>query len=295
MKLITVELNGAQRLGAKVDDDSFIDLNKADATIPSDIVTFIQGGEDILQRAKEVLKSPGIETISLSDVKLMAPMPHPPRNIMCVGKNYYDHANEFGSSGYDASSSQLIPDHPPIFTKCTSTIIADREPIPGHLDPTNTVDYEGELTVVIGKGGRGIKREDAYDHVFGYTIVNDVTARDLQQRHKQWFIGKNIDGFGPMGPCITTADEIGDITQRRLQTKVNGELRQDAVVKDLIFDVPYLIACLSEGMTLEAGDLIATGTPAGVGIGFDPSIFLKSGDVVEVNIDGIGTLTNPVE
>ncbi len=294
MKLVTFDLSGELRLGALIDGSKVVDLNLADARIPRDLNEFVSGGPTSLELARNIITAGDFTPLSLEEVKLKAPFPRPLRNIMCVGKNYYDHANEFGGSGYDASSSQLIPDHPPIFTKASTTVIADWEPIPAYLDPTDTVDYEGELTVVIGKGGRGIRRDEAYNHVFGYTIINDVTARDLQQRHKQWFIGKNIDGFCPMGPCVVTADEVGNITTCTLQTKVNGELRQNAAVKDLIFDIPYLIECLSEGMTLEAGDLIATGTPAGVGIGFEPPVFLKSGDVIEISVDRIGTLTNVV-
>ena len=294
MKLVTFDLSGEVRLGALIGSDNVVDLNRAENRIPSDLNKFICDGPLNLERANKVISSGDFTSISLADVNLKSPIPRPLRNIMCVGKNYYDHANEFGGSGYDASSTQLIPDHPPIFTKASTTVIADGESIPAYLDPTSTVDYEGELTVILGKGGRGIKRDEAYSHVFGYTIINDVTARDLQQKHKQWFIGKNIDGFCPMGPCVVTADEVGDITTCSLQTRVNGELRQNADVKDLIFNIPYLIECLSEGMTLEAGDIIATGTPAGVGIGFEPSIFLKSGDVVKICVDRIGTLTNVV-
>ena len=161
-------------------------------------------------------------------------------------------------------------------------------------DYTNSTDYEGELTVVIGTGGRNISREDAYKHVYGYTIANDVTARTLQYTHRQWFLGKSLDGYCPMGPCIVTADEIEDVTQLRLTTTVNGELRQDAFVSQLIFDIPALIETVSRVMTLEPGDLIATGTCAGVGIGFDPPRYLKPGDVVAVTIEPIGTLSNAV-
>jgi 2-keto-4-pentenoate hydratase/2-oxohepta-3-ene-1,7-dioic acid hydratase in catechol pathway len=157
------------------------------------------------------------------------------------------------------------------------------------------VDYENELAVITGKGGRGISKARAYEHVYGYTIVNDVTARTLQQRHKQWFIGKSIDGFCPMGPVILTADEVPDVRTMRLRTRVNGELRQEASVADLIFDIPSLIETLSAGITLEPGDVIATGTPAGVGIGFKPPRYLKKGDQVSVEIDPIGELVNPVE
>ncbi|MFC7540530.1 fumarylacetoacetate hydrolase family protein [Siccirubricoccus deserti] len=156
------------------------------------------------------------------------------------------------------------------------------------------MDYEGELAVIIGQGGRGIRSADWRQHVFGYTIVNDVTARTLQHKHRQWILGKGLDGFCPMGPAILTADEVPDPAALRLTTQVNGEARQDAVVADLIFDIPTLIATISAGITLEPGDIIATGTPVGVGIGFKPPRFLKPGDVVRIEISGIGVLENPV-
>ncbi|MCZ6894377.1 MAG: fumarylacetoacetate hydrolase family protein [Gammaproteobacteria bacterium] len=187
-----------------------------------------------------------------------------------------------------------MPDFPIIFTKAPSAVIGPGEPIRASRDPTATTDYEGELGVVIGKGGRGINRGDAWDTVFGYTIINDVTARTLQTRHRQWFIGKSLDSFCPMGPCIAVADEI-DVTRAKLITRVNGEVRQEGLIADLIFDIPTLIETLSATMTLETGDVIATGTPAGVGIGFDPPKYLAPGDVVSIRIEGIGEITNPVE
>ncbi|MGJ3264695.1 MAG: fumarylacetoacetate hydrolase family protein [Salinarimonas sp.] len=162
------------------------------------------------------------------------------------------------------------------------------------LDPTGTLDYEGELAVVIGRGGRGISRERAMEHVFGYTIVNDITARDVQNRHKQWFLGKSADTFCPMGPALVTASAVVDVTALRLVTRVNGEVRQDAVVRDPIFDIPTIIATISAGITLQPGDVIATGTPAGVAVGFSPPRWLRPGDRVEVAIDGIGSLTNRI-
>jgi len=233
--------------------------------------------------------------LALASVQLLAPIPLPARNIFCVGKNYAAHAREFQRSGFDATSTgQDIPKAPVIFTKAPSTVIGPEVSIPGHLDPTNSVDYEGELGVVIGRGGRGISRQAALGHVFGYTIINDVTARTLQQEHKQWFLGKSIDGFCPMGPVIVTADEIADPTRLKLRTWVNGELRQDASVSDLIFDIPTLIETISRGITLMPGDVIATGTPEGVGIGFKPPKYLQSGDRVNITIEPIGTLSNAV-
>jgi len=232
----------------------------------------------------------------LDRAKLLAPIPAPPHNIMCVGKNYYAHAHEFTKSGFDAGAKaeEAIPDCPIVFTKPSSSIAAQGDPIPLWDGLDAAVDYEAELAVIIGRGGRAIAREAALSHIFGYTIINDVTARDLQRRHKQWFLGKGIDGFGPMGPWIVTADEI-DGSNLRIACRVNGELRQNSSTADLIFDIPALIEAISKSVTLAPGDIIATGTPEGVGIGFDPPRFLRDGDIVEVEIEGIGILRNAVQ
>lgn len=232
----------------------------------------------------------------LNPTDLLAPLPNPPRNIFCVGKNYHAHAKEFAGSGYDSSSTSAadaIPKAPIIFTKPFTSISGpwDDIPMPPGLDAE--VDYEAELAVVIGRGGRCIPKSSAMSHVFGYTVVNDVTARDLQGRHKQWLLGKGIDGFCPMGPWIVTADELQADTLRVTCT-VNGEKRQDAVTADLIFDIPTLIETISLSMALLPGDVIATGTPEGVGIGFKPPRFLRDGDVVECAIEGIGQIRNTV-
>jgi 2-keto-4-pentenoate hydratase/2-oxohepta-3-ene-1,7-dioic acid hydratase in catechol pathway len=227
--------------------------------------------------------------------KPMAPIPVPRKNIFCVGKNYHEHAKEFSQSGFDASSvkGEAAPPVPVIFTKPFTTIIADGVDVQPFPEVTQQLDYEVELAVIIGKGGRGIKKADAFDHVWGYTIINDVTARDLQHLHRQWFIGKSLDTFCPMGPWITTADEV-DATNLQVKCWINGELRQNANTSDLIFDIPTTIESMSQGMTLSPGDIISTGTPAGVGIGFKPPKFLKSGDVMKLEIDGLGTLTNKI-
>jgi 2-keto-4-pentenoate hydratase/2-oxohepta-3-ene-1,7-dioic acid hydratase in catechol pathway len=220
----------------------------------------------------------------------------PRRNIFCVGKNYYDHAEEFGRSGYDASAgdrSNHVPDKPVIFTKVPSSVIGPGSRIEPHLGLTGELDYEAELTVIIGRGGRAIPAARALDHVWGYTIINDVTARNLQRDHKQWFLGKSLDGFCPMGPWAVTADEINP-EALEISCWVNGELRQHARSSSLIFDVPTLIETISAGITLLPGDVIATGTPAGVGIGFDPPRFLQPGDTVQITITGLGALTNTV-
>jgi 2-keto-4-pentenoate hydratase/2-oxohepta-3-ene-1,7-dioic acid hydratase in catechol pathway len=231
----------------------------------------------------------------LATITLRAPIPEPRRDLFCVGKNYREHAVEFSRSGYDAVGlSEELPTHPVVFAKATTAVngpFADINPHPG---VTREIDYEAELAVIIGHGGRGIPRDRAYDHVWGYTIINDVTARDLQRAHKQWLLGKSLDTFCPMGPFAVSADEITDLTALRVSAAVNGEPRQSGSVKDLIFDIPDLIATISAGVTLLPGDIIATGTPAGVGIGFTPPRFLSVGDVVEVSISGLGTLRNRI-
>jgi 2-keto-4-pentenoate hydratase/2-oxohepta-3-ene-1,7-dioic acid hydratase in catechol pathway len=236
----------------------------------------------------------GIRRVPLKDVCLMAPIPEPRRDIFCVGKNYHAHAAEFHSSGFDSSAKETVPSHPVIFAKVTTSVCGPGAVVKGSLDPTNSVDYEGELGVVIGKTCFGVKKEDAYQHVFGYVIVNDVTSRELQKDHNQWVIGKGIDTFCPIGPWIATADEVGDVTELELVTRINGEERQRAKVADLIFDIPTLIETMSQTMTLLPGDIIATGTPVGVGIGFKPPKYLVSGDVMDVEITGLGTLENTI-
>lgn len=231
---------------------------------------------------------------AMTDVTVLAPIPRPARNIFCVGKNYREHAAEFHASGFDAGSAAARPDHPVFFSKATTSVVGPGAAIMAGLDPTGTTDYEGELAVIIGRGGRDIPGEAALAHVFGYTAFNDVTSRELQRRHGQWFLGKSIDTFGPMGPCVVTADELPNPADLRLTVTVNGETRQAAGVSELIFDIPALIECLSAVITLRPGDVIATGTPAGVGVGYTPPRYLRPGDAVTVAIEGVGELSNPV-
>lgn len=239
------------------------------------------------------LRSAGGDSFSLESIELLAPLPRPARNVFAVGKNYWDHSQEFASSGFDRSShtGDDIPPHPIFFTKPARCIIGPGVAIDPHSDTTSALDYEGELAVIIGRGGRNIRPGAVWDHIWGYTLINDITARDLQRDHKQWFFGKSLDTFCPMGPWAVTADEI-NVDDVLLQCWVNGELRQKASVRDLIFNIPTLVATLSSGMTLLAGDLIATGTPAGVGIGFTPPRFLQPGDTVTVTATGLGSLSN---
>jgi 2-keto-4-pentenoate hydratase/2-oxohepta-3-ene-1,7-dioic acid hydratase in catechol pathway len=231
----------------------------------------------------------------LSGVKLAAPVGPLAKNVICVGKNYHDHAQEFARSGVDQSGDKLeVPDAPVVFTKAVTSLADPLQGIPASSDPTHSTDYEGELGVVIGRRCKNVKRADALDYVFGYTIVNDATARIVQQRHKQWFLGKSLDGFCPVGPVLVTRDEFGVPDTQELATYVNGERRQFAKLRDLIFDVQSIIEAVSAYVPLDPGDLIATGTPAGVGIGFKPPRYLKPGDEVRISISGIGELINPV-
>lgn len=235
------------------------------------------------------------ESVALARVKLAAPVGPLGKNVICVGKNYYDHAREFAQSGIDQSGDkQDVPADPVIFTKSTTSLADPGQKVTAALDPTQTVDYEGELGVVIDRYAKNVKRADALDYVFGYTIVNDLTARAVQQRHKQWFLGKSLDGFCPVGPYLVTRDEFGVPGEQELATYVNDERRQFAKLKDMIFDVPTFIETVTAYVPLEPGDLLATGTPAGVGIGFDPPRYLKAGDVVRIAITGIGELINPI-
>jgi 2-keto-4-pentenoate hydratase/2-oxohepta-3-ene-1,7-dioic acid hydratase in catechol pathway len=232
--------------------------------------------------------------LALSAVQLEAPIPRPRRNVFCVGRNYRAHAQELQGSVFKADDKPL-DQWPIIFSKVPESVVAPGAPIrlPGaHI--TEQIDYEAELAVVIGRGGRNIAARDAMTHVWGYTIVNDVTARDVQMRHAQWHLGKSFDSFCPMGPWLVSADEL-DGRSLRVRLWVNDELRQNAPTSDLIFAIPTLIETISRGITLYPGDLIATGTPAGVGMGFDPPRWLKRGDRVRIEIEGIGVLENPVE
>jgi len=294
MHFVTFVKNNKTNVGIIESNDTLIDLSFYSPEIPNDLNQIIESNS--LEKIKNIKKNPKAESIvNNKDVTILAPIPVPRRDIICVGLNYHDHAKEFQSSGYDTNTSKkAAPDHPIIFTKATTSVIGSGESIPSKNDPTNSIDYEGELGLVIGKRSRNIKKADAYGIIFGYTIINDVTARDLQNLHKQWFLGKSPDGFCPMGPAIVTADEIPDATKLKLVTKVNGEVRQDAVVSDLIFDIPTLIETITSTMTLIPGDIIATGTPVGVGIGFNPPKFMKSGDKVSVAISGLGELNNNV-
>jgi 2-keto-4-pentenoate hydratase/2-oxohepta-3-ene-1,7-dioic acid hydratase in catechol pathway len=288
---VTIETGKGRHVAVlSTDGQSVRALRPEAGEAATSMIAAIGGWNGLAGKLDRLLDAP----VALAAVKLCAPIPRPARNVFCVGKNYHEHAKEFAQSGFDSTAKEVVPEAPVVFSKPPSAVIATGETILGSLDPTNSVDYEGELGVIIGTGGRGITKANALNHVFGYTIINDVTARTLQQKHRQWLLGKGIDTFCPMGPAILTADEVPDPTSLTLKTWVNGELRQDAVVSDLIFDIPTLIETISSVIALEPGDVIATGTPVGVGIGFNPPKFLIKGDRVAIEISGIGRIENPV-
>ncbi|TFB02610.1 Uncharacterized protein CCMA1212_005187 [Trichoderma ghanense] len=228
--------------------------------------------------------------LPLASVKILPPLAG--RDVLAVGKNYMEHAKEFNASGFDSSDKVDKPSHPVIFTKRATSIIADGEDIYSHPEFSKTLDYEGEIGVIVGRAGFRIPKEKAMEHVWGYTIINDMTARERQRDHKQFYIGKSADTFCPMGPVAVPKEDLPAVL--RVQTHVNGELRQDGTTGDLIFDIPTLISTLSEGQTLLPGDVIASGTPAGVGIGRSPPVFLKEGDEITITIPGLGTLNNMI-
>lgn len=292
MKFVAYDTGHGPTTGIVMDDDRVLPLEVALPDGPQDVRGLVENWDSVrgafqLDRADRA--------IDLPEAALIAPIPVPPRNIFCVGRNYAEHAAEFARSGFDATqaSASSIPEAPVVFSKPYTSITGARAEIEPHAGLTSGLDYEAELGVVIGRGGRNIGRDQAMEHVWGYTIINDVTARDLQKLHKQWLIGKSLDTFCPMGPYVVTADEIGP-GPLQVQCSVNGELRQDASTADLIFDIPTIIETLSAGITLVPGDIIATGTPQGVGIGFEPPKFLQPGDEVEITITGLGTMRNRV-
>lgn len=227
------------------------------------------------------------------NVRLLAPIPRPAQDIICLGINYMAHAEEAARYRSDAFGGERS--YPIYFSKRVNRAVADGEPILSHQDLVDSLDYEAELAVIIGKDAYHVPEKDVASYIFGYTVINDVSARNVQTRHKQWYFGKSLDGFTPMGPCILSADSVPFPPVLKIQSRVNKELRQDSRTDLLIFDIAYVIHELSQGMTLRAGTIISMGTPAGVGMGFDPPRFLKPGDVVECWVEGIGSITNPVE
>ena len=294
MRFISFEKDKDIKVGLELLGQGIIDLNHLDSTIPNNLNDIIKNFSSLESKIK-TLNSPSNIHYKVNEVRILAPIPVPVRDIICVGKNYAEHAKEVQRSSFNTlQGKQAVPTKPIIFNKATTSVIGPNDKIETKNDETKTTDYEGELGVIIGKRAKNISKANAFDIIFGYTIINDVTARELQNNHKQWFIGKSPDTYCPMGPAVITKDEINNIDEVKLQTFVNKEERQVGIVKDMVFTIPVLIETLTKSMTLVEGDIIATGTPAGVGIGFDPPKFLKPGDKVKVSIEPIGTLENEV-
>jgi 2-keto-4-pentenoate hydratase/2-oxohepta-3-ene-1,7-dioic acid hydratase in catechol pathway len=291
MRYVTFSLpaDPTPRLGA-LRGDRVLDLSANGG--PFSLLALIQAGPAQWQRAKAVAEAMGDTGLALDGVRLHAPIPRPLKNVFCLGLNYAAHARESAAA---RNKETKIPDVPVIFTKATTTVTGPFDDVPVDRDVTKQVDWEVELGVIIGTPGRNIAKANALAHVFGYTVINDISARDVQIAHGgQWFKGKSLDGSCPMGPMVVTADEFGDPQAKRLQCRVNGVSKQDASTEDMIFPVATIVEWLSKGMTLEAGDVIATGTPQGVGMGRTPQEFLQQGDVVETEVEGIGTLRNRI-
>lgn len=284
MRLATIQTPAGPR-AAVLEDGYYIDLHATDPALPPSMRDLLEQGPAAPKKSSETAKRPNAVKYDAAGAKLLAPVPNP-RKIICIGLNYKDHAAEGGVP---------IPREPVLFSKYATALI-------GHGDPivlpavSNKVDYEAELVIVVGKGGRHLKAETAADHVAGYTIGHDVSARDwqLEKDGKQWMVGKTFDTFAPCGPHLVTADEVRDPHSLPIRLRLNGETMQNSNTQQMIFNVGYLLAYLSQVFTLEPGDLIYTGTPPGVGFARKPPVFLKAGDVVEVEIEGLGVLRNPV-
>ena len=286
MKLVTYQHDNLAATPGIMLDEAIVDLSP----LFPDLLTLIAAGPAALVRVREFAAA-APAALPLAEARLLAPIPAPRRNVICLGKNYAEHARE----SYEARGEQVITtEYPVIFTKATTTINGPYDDIPTDDAVSAQMDYEAELAFIIGRPARRVARVDAMNYVFGYTVLNDVTARDLQTAHKQFHIGKSLDGCCPIGPWIVTADAIPDPHALRITCHVNGELRQDSTGEVMTFDIPAMIEILSRTMTLLPGDIIATGTPSGVGFARKPPVFLRPGDVVECAIDGIGAIRNTI-
>lgn len=295
-RLVTFEDGKGPRPGALLDGGRVLDFAAAAsgtfAAQAADMLSLIEAGPAVLTAVRALAADPPpAAVLDAGAVRLLAPIPRPRRNVFCVGRNYMDHVAE-GDRTRGIEKSEL-PKYPQFFTKAPECVIGPDEPIPDHAGTTEWLDYEVELAAVIGREGRDIPAERALDHVFGWTVGNDVTGRELQRRHGQWFKGKSLDRSCPLGPWIVPAAEL-DALDTGIRCRVNGETRQDSRTSKMIFDVREIVRQLSVGFTLRPGDVVMTGTPEGVGYAMQPPRTLKDGDVVECEIDGIGTLRNTV-
>lgn len=294
MKFVSFENDaGKQAVGVLDGDRSIIDCRAVDQDFPATMLEFIRSGDRGLDQARRlVAQAPQSTRLNLESVQLLAPIPRPAKNVFCVGRNYKDHVDE----GHRARGTQVAyPAAPQFFTKAPTAVIGPDAATWQDPEVTQKYDYEAELGIVIGLGGKNISEAAAFDAIFGYTIVNDFTARDLQRHHEQWFKGKSLDRSCAIGPCIVHAAAIKNPADLAIGLTVNGEQRQASRTSQMIFTIPRIIRDLSLGMTLEPGDIIATGTPQGVGFAMDPPQFLKRGDEVVVTIEELGELRNRVE
>lgn len=282
-------INGAAHQVGVVFGEHVVPIKQL-GSFPNHMLALIQAGPSVW-KALHAAQARAPQGLPLDAVRLLAPITRPPKHVLCLGLNYAAHAKE---SAEARGNQAELPKYPVVFTKAPTAINHPGADVPYNADVSSQIDWEVELAVVIGVGGRNIAREHALEHVFGYTILNDLTARDLQQRHKQYFIGKSLDGHAPMGPWIVTADELPDPQGLGIRSRVNGVTKQSGNTADMIFDVATTISILSKTMTLDPGDIIATGTPEGVGFARTPPEFLTPGDVVECEIDGIGVLRNQI-
>lgn len=296
LRLVTFTLrpHGPQHLGLVRDGKGVVDLKGIGGEPPfdpADMISLVAAGDAALKWLRDVA-SKAREATPLDKVTLLAPLPRPRKNVFCVGWNYLEHFEEGAKA---RPHVQEMPAHPAFFSKAPTTVNGPYADVPAHIGVTEKLDWEVELGLVIGKGGSNIREADALAHIFGYTVVNDVSARDVQRQHgQQWFKGKSLDGHCPMGPWIATADEIANPQELDIECRVNGVTKQKSNTRQMYFKIPRIIAELSAGLTLEPGDIICTGTPAGVGHARTPPEFMQPGDVLETEIRGLGLLRNKI-
>jgi 2-keto-4-pentenoate hydratase/2-oxohepta-3-ene-1,7-dioic acid hydratase in catechol pathway len=293
MRLVTYDYNHRLRLAALDGDALIVPALSGDWPADRDnVLSLIEAGPEVWAELRQLLVDPpAAARVALDPARLAAPIPRPRKNVICLGWNYADHAKESAAA---SSRNYKLPEHPVVFTKAVTSLTGPYADIPFDPQVSSDIDWEVELGVIIGIPGRNVATADALRHVFGYTVLNDVSARDIQSRHKQFFLGKSLDASSPMGPAIVTTDEVPDPQRLALRCWVNGALKQESNTSRQIFDVAATIAILSRGMTLEPGDIIATGTPSGVGFARQPPEFLRPGDLLESEVEGIGRLKNRV-
>lgn len=297
MKLVTYRVEHKIRIGLVSQDQEWVFPIES---IGPEYKTMLEAVRQMTDSEKQLLEYTsrqepyGIRGAArMEDVTLLPPIPVPEQDVICLGINYMEHAEE--SARFKQEEFTGERPYAVYFSKRVDRAVADQEPIPAHADMVDSLDYEAELAIIIGKDAKNVPPEQVKDYIFGYTVMNDVSARSIQNRHQQWYFGKSLDGFTPMGPCILTTESVDYPPRLVIRSYVNGELRQDSNTGLLIFGLDHIVSELSQGMTLKAGTIISTGTPAGAGIGFNPPKFLHSGDVVVCEVEGIGKITNPVE